>query len=344
MPYLYGRPWTRQELTQYVGHLDQVAGIKLMEAADGVEKGVRVFDVWTGSGLAFQVLADRALDVSTCAFNGYSLAWRSATGDVHPAYYDPRGLEWLRSFPGGLLATCGLDYFGAPSVDEGQEFGIHGRIGNLPARYLSYRAFWQGDEYELEIAGEVRQTRVFGENLVLRRRISTRLGANWLRINDTVVNEGFAPQPHMILYHFNLGFPLLNAGSRLHVAVERTEARDQWAEPGLNAWDSFHPPAQGFHEQVFRHTPKADANNRVQVELRNPAPTPGLRLSYDKTYLPYLFQWKMLGQGIYVLGVEPGNSSAIEGRAVARQRNDLPHLQPGETRDYQLEIEVLPAE
>src|SRR5262249_46807198 len=159
---------------------------------------------------------DRALDISACSFKGMPLAWRSSVGDVHPAYYDPKGTGWLRSFPGGLLATCGLDQFGAPASDGGEDFGIHGRVGNLPARYVSYRAYWQGDEYEMEITGEVRQTRVFGENIVLRRRIATRLGSNQIQISDSVTNEGFSPQPHMILYHFNLGFPLLSPATQLH--------------------------------------------------------------------------------------------------------------------------------
>ena len=50
----------------------------------------------------------------------------------------------------------------------------------------------------------------------------------------------------------------------------------------------------------------------------------------------------MMGQGAYVLGIEPTNSTGIEGRSVARERDDLPHLAPGESQRYQLEFEVLP--
>jgi hypothetical protein len=338
---LYNRSLTRHELLQRVGHMDQLAGIKLLEAADGLERGTRLFHVWTGSGLTFTVLADRALDVAACHYKGVPIAWASPVGVVHPAYYEPQGLGWLRSFPGGLLATCGLDHFGAPSQDAGEEFGLHGRLSNLPARAVGYRTYWAEDDYVLEIAGEVRQARVFGENLVLRRRISTRLGSSAIRIEDVVTNEGFAPQPHMILYHFNLGFPLVSEDTRLNLEASETVPRDADAEPGLAHWRTFQAPTAGYREQVFRHAPVADADGKIHVEVENPALGVGLRWTYDIASLPHLFEWKMMGQGMYVLGIEPGNSSGIEGRAAARQRSDLPHLEPGESRHYTLEVTLV---
>jgi len=330
-----------QDLLKHVGHMDQVAGIKQLEAADGLARGSRQFQVWTGSGLSFDVLADRALDISACQYKGIPLAWASAVGEIHPAFFEPEGMGWLRSFGGGLLATCGLDHWGPPASDLGQEVGLHGRVSNLPARYVSYHAGWKGDEYELEISGEVRQASVFGENLVLQRHISTRLGSSAIHITDVVTNEGFASHPHMILYHFNLGFPLLSKDTHLHVDAEETVPRDAEAESGLADWMNFHPPMAGYQEQVFRHTPRAENDGRVQVEARNPNLGLGLRLTYDNTNLPYLVQWKMMGEGMYVLGIEPVNCGVLQGRAAARERGVLPFLEPGENRRYELEIEVI---
>ena len=87
-------------MSRYVGSIDQVAGIKPLEAADGVERGGRVFEVWTGSGLSFHILADRALDISTCQYKGMSLTWRSSVGDAHPAYYDASGIGLAALLPG----------------------------------------------------------------------------------------------------------------------------------------------------------------------------------------------------------------------------------------------------
>ena len=341
MASLYHRDWSRQEILQRVGHMDQVAGIKLVEAADGMERGNRILQVWTGSGLFFHVLADRALDISACRYKGVPLAWASSVGEVHPAYYEPQGLGWLRSFQGGLLVTCGLDHFGAPSSDAGEELGLHGRVSNLPARSVGYHTRWVGDEYELEVTGEVRQTRVFGENLVLRRRILTRLGSNKIRIEDVVTNEGFEPHPHMILYHFNLGFPLVSEDSQLHLEVEKTVPRDEDAAAGLAEWRDLQPPTAGYREQVFRHTLVADAEGKVRVEIENPTLGIGLRWTYEKASLPHLFHWKMMGQGTYVLGIEPANCGVPLGRAAARESGDLPHLAPGESRRYLLDVEVI---
>jgi hypothetical protein len=321
--------------------MDQVAGIKLVEGTDGVERNSRILEVWTGSGFCFHVLADRALDISTCRYKGIPLAWMSPVGNAHPAYYEPEGMGWLRSFQGGLLVTCGLDHYGPPYHDEGEDLGLHGRVSNLPARYVSHRASWTDDAYEIEISGEVRQTRVFGENLVLRRRISTRLGTSKIRVEDVITNEGFTPHPHLILYHVNLGFPLLSETSRLSIDVEETIPRDADAEAGVADWGVFQPPTPGYREQVFIHTPRAGDGNVVTAQVTNPALGLGLRLTYDRTTLPYLVQWKMMGEGLYVLGVEPTNSLTIRGRAAARESGTLVHLDAGESRRYTLELEVI---
>jgi hypothetical protein len=215
MATLFNLEWSKSELLHRVGHMDQLAGIRLTELADGKGRGCRILDVWTGTGFCFQVNVDRSLDITGCDFKGIPLAWRSSAGDAHPTFYEPQDLGWLRSFSGGLLTTCGLDQFGMPSQDGGAELGLHGRISNLPANQMNYRTFWDGDEYILEISGEIRQTVLFFENLVLRRRLKTKLGSNRIHIEDVVTNDGFEPTQHMLLYHINLGFPLISEHTRL---------------------------------------------------------------------------------------------------------------------------------
>ena len=95
MAKLFNREWSKLELLQRTGQMDQLAGIRLLESEDGKGRGCRILDVWTGSGLRFQVNAERALDISSCDFKGLPLAWRSPAGDVHPAYYEPQGLGFL---------------------------------------------------------------------------------------------------------------------------------------------------------------------------------------------------------------------------------------------------------
>jgi hypothetical protein len=338
---LFNRDWSKTELLRYVGCMDQLAGIRLVEGGDGKARGSRLLDVWTGTGLRFQVNADRALDISNCDFKGIPLSWQSPIGNVHPAYYDPQGTGWLRSFPGGLLTTCGLDQFGLPSQEGGAEYGLHGRISNTPSTQVNYRTFWDGEDYRLEISAETRQAALFAENLVLRRCISTKLGSNCIHLEDTITNQGFDPNSHMLLYHFNLGFPLVSENTRLHLKTEQTLARDEPAQRGLSEWDRFQLPTPGYQEQVFIHQPKVDNAGIATVELRNPKMGIGLRWSYQTANLPYLMEWKMMGEGAYVVGVEPANCNGLGGRAAARSMGQLPQLEPEESRNYQIDLEIL---
>ena len=57
MAHLYKQDWDRQKLARYTGTPDQVAGIRLVEALEGIERGSRRLEVWTGSGLSFTVLS-----------------------------------------------------------------------------------------------------------------------------------------------------------------------------------------------------------------------------------------------------------------------------------------------
>ncbi len=94
-----------------------MCGIRPVTLADGPERGVRAADVRTGDGLNFTVLLDRGMDIGPAEYRGIPLAWISPTGPISPAFYDPRGIGWLRTFHGGLLTTCGLTQTGVPNVD-----------------------------------------------------------------------------------------------------------------------------------------------------------------------------------------------------------------------------------
>jgi len=143
-----------------------------------------------------------------------------------------------------------------------------------------------------------------------------------------------------LLYHINLGFPLVGPNTRLSVEGVEVIPRDADAEVGLGQWSEFQVPTAGYREQVFRHQPQAAENGVARANIENPDLGLALQLSFDQKTLPYLFQWKMMGQGIYVLGVEPTNCSVLHGRSAAREQGDLPHLQPGEQRQYWLELEL----
>jgi len=340
---LYGRNWSRRELESRVGRIEQIGGLSRFRWAEGLETGSEQIQVRTGAGLSYYVSPSRALDISLAEFGGTPLTWQSANGDIHPSYYDARGAGWLRTAVGGLMMTCGLTYVGAAGEDQGQEYGLHGRVHHLPARHITASAGWTGDEYEVTIGGEVNETAIFGEQLRLTRRIVSRLGENRIDIKDEIQNVGFMSTPHMILYHFNFGFPLLDEMSTIRLPSQRVIARDEGIP--VEGYDRWHKPQEDYQERVYYH--QGFSGERVSATIHNPGfpavsgPMPlTVRLSWSTSQLPKLVQWKMPGLGVHVLGITPSNCY-VEGREAERARGTLMTLEPGETREYELAFEVL---
>ncbi len=344
MAELYGTRMSRRELQAHMGRLDQVGGVTEIRLSGGRAEGTRGAVVRTGAGLAFTVLADRALDISHAEYQGIPLSWRSPNGDAHPTYYDDDDDEWLRTFFGGLVTTCGLTNSGPAGEDELGTYGLHGRISCIPAEGFGWAEAWEGDECVFRVWGTMRQSRVFGENLTLRREITARLGGLGLELHDVVENEGFERAPHQILYHCNGGFPILMPGAKLQVSHRSVRPRDADAERGLTEWGDGGEPRPGFREQVFIHEPVACSDGRAAALLANrelrDGEGLGLLIRWDVGQLPAFFNWRMLGAGTYVMGMEPSNCPT-QGRAQARERGDLPFLEPGEVRRYDLEFRVL---
>ncbi len=352
MAELYGRSYTRQELLARMGDISQIARVKPYRLIEGLEDGVFALDVTTGSGLDFTVLPSRGMDISSAHYNGRSLAWRSATSDTHPAYFDHEGEAgrgWLRGFYGGLVVTCGLTYAGANGEDQGQHYGIHGRISNLPATNVAWNGVWTADdEYVLTVSGKVREATVFGENLQLTRVITAKLGQRRLFLQDTVENLGAKRTEHMMLYHINIGFPAVNDHARLIAPTLTATPRDPDAVEGKDRYAQLQPPLAGFREQVYFHDLAADAHGRVTAAIVDPetdagdghGPGFGVYCAYKPEQLPRFIEWKMMDSGTYVVGMEPANC-LVMGRAYERAQGTLQYLEPGEFRHYSLELGVL---
>ena len=344
MVQLFGRSWTKGELARYAGNLDQIGGVRLGELADGHSRGVRTADFETGTGLAFTVLLDRGMDIGSCHYKGAALAWAGNPGQAHPAFFEREGLGWLRTFHGGLVTGCGMTSAGAPCVDQGEPLGLHGRLSHTPATNVWADGGWRGDEFEMWVRGKMRQSVVFGENLSLTRRVSARLGESRLQIRDVVVNEGFQTTPHMMLYHCNFGFPLLAEGAQLISPAKNVTPRDDMSALGLNAHNTFESPVDGYTEQAFYHDMVAGEDGYVTVLLVNRGFSAGQGLGaylrYRQAELPRFTQWKEVCAGTYVTGLEPANCW-VEGRDKDRERGILQFLEPGDQREYDLEIGVL---
>jgi hypothetical protein len=137
----------------------------------------------------------------------------------------------------------------------------------------------------------------------------------------------------------NFGYPFLSEDTELVIDPLETRPRDDDAEPGLKEFMKFIKPQPSYREQVFFHKMKGDKNGDACVIIRNKKEGIEVRIKFNLQSLPYMTQWKMMGYGEYILGIEPCNVPC-KSRATLRQEKNLPDLEPGETSVNDLEVTV----
>jgi len=331
-------------------HVHQVGGIQTatLDAAPTGGPGTRVAMVNTGCGLRFTVALDRGGDIVEAFHHEHALAYLTPNGYKRPSPAYDQGIEWLTGWPGGLLTSCGPHYFGPPREEDGYTFGLHGRHSNTPA---SVEMLLNPDPHqgrtEMLLSMVVRDSRMFGPVLELRRQIQCRLGVPQIVLFDQVTNRGNTRVAHNWLYHVNLGYPLVDAGSQLIYRGSMQQvgvAADQ--QPSVAVLNrakripDCKPEHAGTGEDLYFIDPQTDADGRCHVGLINRKINLGLELEYDKTALPRLANWQHFGPGgSYVTGVEP-----FSGSLLGKDNDDHPQaaqwLEPGETKRYQLIINV----
>ena len=352
---LYGQTLTRLQVSERSGMLSQFAGVRLMTLGDGVERGVRMLEFRTGSGLRFTALVDRALDIADCDFKGQAIGWHSPTGFRHPAlheYEGENGLAWTRSFS-GLMVTCGLDHILGSEEVSAENYGypgratirhsLHGRVGTLPARLTGYGETWLGDRCVLWAEGIVQQSAVFAEDLYLIRRLEADVGGNEIRIADRVINHGFRLTPHMLFYHINVGHPLLDEGSRYLAPIVdviwAAHQGERYLEQGVG-YCAAPAPQPDFVEQVWQHELAADAEGRTPLAVVNDRIGLGFEVVTRKDQLPCCYEWQDFQSGHYALGIEPSTHHVLGDRA-ARERGEMIWLDHDESRSYDVMLRVL---
>ncbi len=327
----------------------QLGGIETAVLDNGAGRGNRVAWINTGTGLRYKVVIDRGMDIADAFYNQHNLTWLSHGGFTTPQPFSDRGLGWLRTFGGGLLTTCGLTHVGGPEQDEFGERGIHGQISNTPAEVES---IIQPDpargQLDFSITGRMRETTVFGPSLDLKRTISGTLGQPTLRIHDEVTNRANTPAPHMLLYHINFGWPLVDEGTKIvwqgdwqareggiHGDIFRQGYDFQTCPPPLDAHTGT-----GEAVAFIDATPDTAGPGLCTAGLYNPELKLAVVIQFQKAQLPWLTNWQHWGRGEYVTGIEPGTHPPI-GQAQARADGSLLFLDPGETRQYTVDLSVL---
>ena len=315
----------------YIGHPSQLCGVEEVRLVGGKGDGMRLLQVRNAAGLEFTVAADRCADIYRLIFKGDNMGFFSPNGYVAPAYYDDQGAGFLKSFTAGFLTTCGLSTAGSGSEDEGEQLPLHGTIGNTPCEHI----YWTEDDDNIYIHAQISEEQIFRSKLHLTRVIRCSKWENTFTITDTVENRGDASAPVMLLYHMNVGYPLLSENAVVDIPSTAVVPRDDHAAKDLDTWRKMLPPTPGFQEQCYFHT-FAEAG---KASIYNPDINKGLTISFDKDVLDHFTQWKMMGYRDYVLGLEPSNC-ALAGRAALRKSGELKFLQPGEKQTYVVKVEL----
>lgn len=319
---------------KYIGHPLQLSGVEEYRLQGGKGDGMRLLRIRNGHGIDMTICADRCSDISELYYDGIRMNYTSPCGYVSPQYYHEGsdGFGFLKSFNCGLITTCGLQNIGVPNEDNGKSYGLHGAIGNTPADHIYYKT----QEDAIHVHATIHDQVLGGAKLTLERIISISLTDNIITIEDQVSNEGLTDEPVMLLYHINLGYPLLDENATLEINSSNVVPRDAHAAEDLDTWNKMLVPTPNFVEQCYYHK---FTESTAKVTVTNSTIQKGLELSFDTTAFPEFTEWKMMGERDYVLGIEPCTNT-LEGRNGIREKNQLTVLKPGESKKYSAQIKL----
>ncbi len=320
-------------MNPYVGHDTQVYGVEEHRLVGGKGDGMRLFEINNGKGLELTVSPDRCGDITRLRYKGITMNYMSPCGYVAPAYYDRSEDHWLKSFTAGFLTTCGLENIGVPNVDEGESFVLHGSIANQPCDH----AYWSEEDGSLVIHALIKDETIFARKLRLDRKIIVSTTKNEFEICDTVINAGDTEQPILILYHINLGYPLLDEDSVVTIPSAEVVARNAHAADDIQNWMRIQKPTAGYVERCYFHK---FADREGMASVYQPKLDTTLNIRFDVGELDSFTQWKMMGVRDYVLGLEPGNAYP-DGRKAMRELGALKFLKPGESKTYRVKVELI---
>lgn len=310
----------------------------------GKSAGLEV--IWINTGAARTVLLPgRGMGIWQIEAGGLRFGWKSPIdGPVHPCWvpiHDPDGLGWLEGFD-ELVVRCGLESNGAPEkgADGSLRYPLHGRIANLPATGLTLEI--DHESGKLAITGDVIESKLFFKRLRLRSRIefspnSTRV--DWV---DSVTNELSMPTTVQMLYHINLGAPVLGPGARVIAPLETLAPKDDLSAVEIDTWDQIGGPQSGYAERVYFSGLSSRNHADSAVMLRGADGGSGLGVRIDTRSLPHFILWKNTAAESdgYVIGLEPATNFP-NSRSREAQRGRVVMLGGGETVQFRVGLEPL---
>jgi len=315
-----------------IGNPDQVAAAVASVVTDGPSAGCRALDLRAWDGIDVRLLPDRGFDAGAASYRGVPLAWISPVGEAGPIA-NPRELDWMRAFGGGLMVTCGLRNVGVPSEGHGQ----HGDFSMQRAALLGLERTLERVTARARIA----EVTALGVHLEVERTWTTHVGEGRLELSDVVRNRGREPAPALQLYHVNLGFPVWSEGATLELDATATHPRDEAAAPFAGTWHEAPGVVEGAVERVFEHEVAPGPDGWCTATVTGPEAGLAVTVRWEAAGLPRFWQWVHPAPGLGVLGLEPANCSVL-GVAADRAAGRLPVLEPGQERTTRLEVLARP--
>ncbi len=315
----------------YIGNPSQLATLRRLTLAEGKARGTEIIEIKTAGGLEFELLPDTGLDIGQTRFRGINMSWMSKNGYDSPAIINPYETEFLNTFPGGLMYSCGLRSAGPANRDNGEWHPLHGRYHSLSAEHISTEI----NDEEIVVKGTIRETALFGHALEMKRCVRVPVFGSSITVEDTITNQTPRDEEIMQIYHCNFGYPLLSEKAKLVLPEKReTLPRSDFAKTGLGRELVFDEPIPGEEERVFLQK----MEDEFWARLENDDIGVSMTISWSGDTLPILSEWRSMAAGDYVLGLEPTNCY-ICGRHNERENGTLPVLKAFESVSNTVKIE-----
>ena len=207
-----------------------------------------------------------------------------------------------------MVYTCGLN-----SVGGREGFELHGTYHTIPAEVIRT----QCDEQGIVVEALIRNTALFGQNLVMHRTITSAIGADSVQIEDKLTNLGYKDESYCLLYHTNIGYPMLDEGTKVILDELDCTPRTEWSRQNIDTHLTVEQPIDNSEETCYFVTV-----GKPEVSVANPKLGKKFTISYSKDTLPYFVEWKSMVSGDYALGLEPATTSLDDGfayRTIAKQ-------------------------
>ena len=300
-------------MNEKISNFGQIAGVRRYTVTEGREKGLDIIDCCNGK-LRFLLNVNKACDIMQLFCDGQNMTFVSKNG------FTQRETPFGNRFEGGMLYTCGLD-----SVGDREGFEPHGTFHNTPAQITRAECTEAG----IVVEAVIWDTEMGGKNLCMKRKITSAIGGDSVTVEDTLMNKAYLDARYCLLYHVNIGYPMLDAGTKVVVDAEKYEPRTPWAGENMDTAFTIEAPVPEKEEVCYFLTMK-----KAEASLVNEKLGKKFTVSYSGDTLPHFVEWKNMVSGDYALGLEPCTTELDEGRFA------LSPIKAGQAIDFKVKLTV----